>query len=129
MEDLPIDYTDHNLPLVLLSGLDDGEHVGTGGHGVPRQESGTKLVIQSPACEGERARHLLQQFINRDGSISAWNAGSLPGPVGSMKYRMQAIGRVSLIQKPVDGSSYRLMAKDLHSTTSQSSTTRTSGIC
>lgn len=95
MDDLPVGYTDHNLPLVLLSGLDDADHTGTGGNGVPRQESGTKLVIQSAACEGEKARHLLQQFVKRDGSNSAWNAGNLPGPVGSMNYCMKAIGRVS----------------------------------
>lgn len=97
MDDLPVDYTHHNLPLVLLSGLDDANHTGIGGNGVPRQESGTKLVIQSAACEGEKARQLLQQFVKRDGGGSAWNAGSLPGPVGSMNYRMRAIGRVSLI--------------------------------
>ncbi|KAM0722891.1 hypothetical protein Q7P37_001089 [Cladosporium fusiforme] len=93
MEDLPIDYTDHNLPLVLLSGLDNEYHTGTAGNGTPRQESGTRLAIQSAACQGDRAGHLLQQFIKRDGSISAWNAGTLPGPVGSMKFHMQAIGR------------------------------------
>lgn len=103
MEDLPVDYTDHNLPLVLLSGLDDADHATTDGNGMPRQESGTRLGIQSAPCEGERARHLLQQFINRDGSISAWNAGNLPGPVGSMKYRMQTIGRVSFFWKCIEG--------------------------
>lgn len=97
MEDFPPDYAEHNLPLVLLSGLGEGDGAGEAKKGLPRQESGTKLVIQTEDCEGDRARHLLQQFIKRDGSLSAWNASTLPGPVGSLKYRMQPIGRVGTL--------------------------------
>lgn len=97
MDDLPTDYTEHNLPLVLLSGLGDEDDVGGDGGGLPRQGSGTKLVIQTPECEGERARHLLQQFVNRDGSFLAWNSNALPGPTGTLRFRMQAIGRVSML--------------------------------
>jgi len=90
MEDLPEEYTQHNLPLVLLSGLgleDDALQDA-------KQSSGTRLLINTPECKGEKASQLLDQFVKRDGTLSAWNAGALPGPVGSIKYHMKPIGRV-----------------------------------
>lgn len=95
MEDYPPEYTEHNLPLVLLSGLGHEESFSNRNGG-----SGTKLAIQTPECEGERASHLLQQFLSRDGALSAWNSSTLPGPNGSIKYRMQPIGRVRTSNGP-----------------------------
>jgi hypothetical protein len=94
MEDLPEGYTQHNLPLVLLSGLGLGDHVLQDPNA--RQSSGTRLSINTPECEGERVPQLLDQFVRRDGSLSAWNVGTLPGPVGSIKYRLKPIGRVGM---------------------------------
>jgi hypothetical protein len=88
MDDLPLAYTEHNLPLLVLSGL------GHDGDSGVVSTSGTRLAIQTPECEGERAGNLRQQFLTRDGSGSAWNANTLPGPNGSLKYRIQSIGRV-----------------------------------
>lgn len=93
MDDLPTEYTEHNLPLLVLSGL------GHDGDSGSQSSSGTRLAIQTPECEGDRAGNLLQQFVARDGSGSAWNANTLPGPNGSVKYRMQPIGRVGM---PID---------------------------
>lgn len=126
MEDFPPDYTEHNLPLVLLSGLGEGDGVGQAKKGFPRQESGTKLVIQTGDCEGERARHLLQHFVKRDGSISAWNASSLPGPVGSLKYRMQPIGRVGTLLACKEAQILWILITllDVHSPSTQSSASR-----
>jgi hypothetical protein len=90
MDDLPTGYTEHNLPLVVLSGLGHESDLGV------QSSSGTRLVIQNPECEGDRASNLRQQFVARDGSLAAWNASTLPGPVGSMKYHMRPIGRVGM---------------------------------
>lgn len=92
MEDLPEEYTQHNLPLVLLSGLGLGDCVLQDPNA--KQSNGTRLVINTPECVGERAPQLLDQFVKRDGSLSAWNAGTLPGPGGSIRYSMKPIGRV-----------------------------------
>jgi len=94
MEDFPEEYTQHNLPLVLLSGLGLGDDVQQDPSA--KQSSGTKLLLNTPECEGERAHQLLDQFVKRDGTPSAWNAGTLPGPVGSIKYCMRPIGRVGM---------------------------------
>lgn len=90
MDELPTEYTEHALPLLVLSGL------GHAGDSDVKNISGTRLAIQSPECEGERATNLRQQFLARDGRGSAWNASSLPGPNGSLKYNMQSIGRVCM---------------------------------
>jgi hypothetical protein len=90
MDELPTDYTEHDLPLLVLSGL------GHDGDSDVQNVSGTRVAIQSPECEGERAIHLRQQFVARDGRGSAWNANALPGPNGSLKYHLQPIGRVGL---------------------------------
>lgn len=92
MEDFPEEYTQHNLPLVLLSGLG----LGDGALQDSKQSSGTRLLINTPECEGERSAQLLDQFVKRDGTLSAWNAGILPGPVGYIKYLMKPIGRVGM---------------------------------
>jgi len=90
MDDLPTEYTEHDLPLLVLSGLghDGGSNV--------KNIGGTRLAIQTPECEGERAINLRQQFVARGGSGSAWNASALPGPNGSLKYHMQPVGRVGM---------------------------------
>lgn len=90
MDELPTEYTEHDLPLLVLSGL------GHDGDSDAQNVSGTRVTIQTPECEGERAVNLRQQFVARDGRGSAWNANALPGPNGSLKYHMQSIGRVGM---------------------------------
>ena len=90
MDELPTEYTEHDLPLLVLSGL------GHDGDSDVQNISGTRVAIQTPDCEGERALNLCQQFIARDGSGSAWNVNALPGPNGPLKYHMQPIGRVGM---------------------------------
>ena len=90
MDELPTEYTEHDLPLLVLSGL------GHDGDSDMQNVSGTRLAIQTPECEGERAINLRQQFLARDGRGSAWNTNCLPGPNGSLKYHMQSVGRVGM---------------------------------
>ena len=97
MEAYPREYTDHNLPLILLSGLGEGRQDVELAPPVPRQESGTRVHAASPECSGERAQQLLDQFQQLDGSDIAWNASTLPGPSGTLRYKMKAIGRVGTV--------------------------------
>lgn len=93
MEAYPPQYVEHNLPLVLLSGL--GEHEATDQTSTqPRkQESGAKIAIDSRECRNEQSKQLLQEFQALDGSGCAWNGVALPGPPASIRYRMKTIGR------------------------------------
>ena len=96
MEAYPPEYVEHNLPLVLLSGLGEGQDKAASGTTLPRQENGTRVSVNSPECSGQRAQYLLQQFLQLDGTNQPWNASSLPGPSGSLRYKMKAIGRVGM---------------------------------
>ncbi|KAK3704282.1 hypothetical protein LTR37_013956 [Vermiconidia calcicola] len=93
MEAYPDHYTEHNLPLVVLSGLGEQENVTSPGAILPHQESGTKIQFASPECSGERADSLRQQLLQLDGSNLPWNASLLPAPSGLLGYKMKAIGR------------------------------------
>lgn len=87
-----MEYVEHNLPLVIVSGLGAGS--GQGPAAVhPQLENGTRFQARSPECEGDRARLLLQQLLQLDGSNLPWNASSLPGPTGILRYRIRATGR------------------------------------
>ena len=94
MEAYPPEYVEHNLPLVVLSGLGERRGNGIAGPVLPRQESGTKIQASSPQCSGERSQHLLDEFLKLDGTNLAWNATALPSASGMLKYKMRAIGRV-----------------------------------
>lgn len=93
MEAYPPQYVEHNLPLVLLSGL--GEHEDIDPLSVPhkRQDSGAKITTESPECQNEKSEQVLREFMSFDGRAQAWNSTSLPGPTGTIRYRMKTIGR------------------------------------
>lgn len=94
MQAYPPQYTEHNLPLIVLSGLGEQEGGANTGTSIPSPESGTKISCSSPECDGELARSLLQQFLRLDGRDAAWHSQALSGPSGALKYYMKAIGRV-----------------------------------
>ena len=94
MEAYPIEYTQHNLPLIFLSGL--GEYGTPTDTQQPRKEGGTLINTKSPECRGERVQQLFQQFYRLDGTNQSWSSSALPGPSGTMRYRMKAIGRVGM---------------------------------
>lgn len=95
MEAYPQEYIEHNLPLVILSGLGGRSNETSLGSSLPNK-SGTRLQSASPECNGERAHALLSEFLKLDGSSQPWNATSLPNSSGMMKYRMKTIGRVGM---------------------------------
>ena len=95
MESYPQEYVEHNLPLVVVSGL--GEAPTTVGSTTYAQEYGTRLHISALACAGEQAKTLLQQFLQLDGSELPWNWVSLPGPTGTLNYKIKPTGRVGTI--------------------------------
>lgn len=91
MEAYPAQYVEHNLPLVLLSGLgceDDG-----GPPSTSNNSHGVRIRIDSPECQSEQAERVLQELKSFEGTGRGWNYQSLPGPSGTIRYRMKTIGR------------------------------------
>ena len=89
------DYVEHNLPLVFLSGLGERGLSAQAAIALPKV-NGIRIKTASEQCQGDRAAQLLDQFLHQDGSEESWNAQSLPGPAGTLKYRVQPIGRVGM---------------------------------
>ena len=96
MDAYPPPYVEHNLPLVLLSGL--GEEPAKDGAvtGPKRQESGARIFTESPECQSSV---LLQAFKSFDGSDYPWT----PAPA------------VEGLAKQMDGGLETVFGKDIQS--------------
>ncbi|GAB7361108.1 hypothetical protein MBLNU230_g1146t1 [Neophaeotheca triangularis] len=91
MEAYPPEYVEHNLPLVLLSGL--GHESAKVGKAALRQDSGPRLLLGSEECVAQQAAQLLQALQSIDATEKAWHAATSSGPSGLIGYKMKAIGR------------------------------------
>lgn len=96
MDAYPLEYIEHNLPLVLLSGLGAQEGLENGSGQAHHRESGTRLNASSPECCGEQAGHLLGSIRNLDGTDLPWNTPDQIAPTALLRYKMKAIGRVGM---------------------------------
>jgi hypothetical protein len=97
MDGYPRGYVEHNLPLLLLSGLGQNSDDGVDDRYCyfPRERG---LVIKSdlPAVTGTLAKDLLNEFLNADGRNDAWNGVSSKSKEGLTGFRIKPVGRVSL---------------------------------
>ncbi|CZT24561.1 uncharacterized protein RCC_10286 [Ramularia collo-cygni] len=84
MEDFPQAYVDTASPLVILSGLGDDENANQTGFG---QDSGARIITESPECRTEQASRLLQQFVALGGNRYAAE------PSGNIRCKIKCIGR------------------------------------
>jgi len=87
MDGYPTAYVAHNLPLLVVSGLEPLESSGTVENG------GIKISSELPCVETEEAQALLKHFKNSDGSELAWNSRVHSG---RNKFRVKTVGRVVL---------------------------------
>lgn len=95
MEAFPAAYTEHNLPLIVLSGLGERPDDATKPLEPALRDNGTQIRLSSEPCAGESVSALLEQLLQFDAFSQPWNASSSPGPAGRMKYKMRTTGRVS----------------------------------
>jgi solute carrier family 25 protein 38 len=93
MEAYPLDYTAHNLPLVVLSGL------------CPTPEGADDLITsrgplvkaQLPLVQSERREQILQEFLSAEGSDQQWSSRlsrTKTGQTQLVGYKFRAVGRV-----------------------------------
>lgn len=96
MDRFPEDYYLHNLPLLLLSGLDAENHndldPSRKAHNL-LQEGGFRIRIDAPLIQGDVARHLQESFREQDASNLPWNAQSLASRNGRV-FKITSVGRV-----------------------------------
>lgn len=100
MDAYPQDYVNHNLPLVLLSGLEaDAEDEWRSVVDYPLlAENGPKIFSDFPPLSGAVAEELRRVLLDEDGSQIPWRAGlASSGNATSphIAYRIKSSGRVS----------------------------------
>jgi hypothetical protein len=100
MDAYPQDYVNHNLPLVLLSGLEaDTEYGSTSTVDYPLlAEKGPKIFSDFPPLSGAVAEELRRELLEEDGSQMPWKAGlASSGSPSSphITYCIRSSGRVS----------------------------------
>lgn len=99
MDAYPEDYVNHNLPLVLLSGLEAGVE---DGHGAPVDypltETGPKIFSDFPPLSGAVAEELRSALLEEDGSERPWRSTATPNATAPLiRYKIKSTGRVSSI--------------------------------
>lgn len=103
MEAYPSSFVAHNVPLVVLYGL--GSQSPHGHEQVPYpllEEKGTRITSELPPVTGPNAEELLGIFLELDAQHAAWNGRPGRGKMGTMGFKIKAIGKVRT--KPQDSS-------------------------
>lgn len=100
MDAYPQDYVNHNLPLVLLSGLEaDAEDDSRSVVNYPLlAEKGSKIFSDFPPLSGAVAEELRRVLLEEDGSQMPWRAGTTSNGNSlstHITYRIRSSGRVS----------------------------------
>jgi solute carrier family 25 protein 38 len=99
MDAYPPAYVEHNLPLVVLSGLVRNAELQPP---PPVQQllpgrAITTVSSDAPLVTGQRAEQLLQEFLAADGTNAPWSPRSASAAAkGSHGFRLRVVGRVRL---------------------------------
>jgi hypothetical protein len=104
MEAYPKDYVEHNLPLIVLSGLppqSDPSKEAPEQSRNPLLEGGFRIRTDAAPLTGSAAESLLRAFLAGDSSDAPWNNRATPvkGENGGI-FRIKSVGRVG--QTPSD---------------------------
>jgi len=99
MDAYPEDYVNHNLPLVLLSGLeaDAGDNSGAGSDYPLLSERGTHIFSDFPPLSGGVAEELRSLLLQEDGTQMPWKSRVNMGrntTTANVAYRIKSSGRV-----------------------------------
>jgi hypothetical protein len=98
MEAYPKDYVEHNLPLIILSGLqaqsdlskDTAEQSRN-----PLLEGGFRIRTDAAPVTGPTAERLLRAFLAADSSDIPWNSRATPKKTDNGgSFRIKSVGRV-----------------------------------
>lgn len=95
MDAYPLDYVEHNLPLILLSGLASTDSQLPASIASVSLNNGITIGSEIPSLTGERAELLSQEFLSVDGSDAPWNGTPKRSKGGPIGFKLRAVGRVS----------------------------------
>jgi trafficking protein particle complex subunit 11 len=95
MDAYPAAYVEHNLPFVLLFGLDKKDEVhGDAQEQALLQSGGFVVKSDLPPVSGERAHQLVKELLKADGAGRTWASKSGPNQGSPLGFRLQRTGRV-----------------------------------
>ena len=96
MDVFPKDYADHNLPLLLLSGLETeaADTSSAGSASTVLREGGFRLKTDLPVLKSPLAAALLRSFFQHDAGDVPWRAGAHEGSQSVGALNIRSIGRV-----------------------------------
>lgn len=97
MEAFGDEYLVHNLPLLLLSGIEHGQHsqrdASSRTKPLLHHEGGFRVRTDLPPLSTDHAADLLEAFLTQDGSQLPWKAQQ-PTTTQAKWFRMSCTGRV-----------------------------------
>ena len=95
MDGYPRNYTSHNIPLVVLSGLAKANASDGAEARYPLfQEKGIRIASEFPSILGPDAEELSECFREFDARDAAWNHRPSKGKMGTMSFTYRHVGRV-----------------------------------
>ena len=98
MDAYPKDYVEHNLPLIILSGLQshsDPSQDAPEQSRNPLLEGGFRIRTDAAPLRGTTAESLLRAFLAADSSDTPWNSRATPAKSeNGGRFRIKSIGRV-----------------------------------
>jgi trafficking protein particle complex subunit 11 len=97
MESYPPDYIDHNLPLVVLSGLAETPTTQKDDYDKFLElygNSGPIVSSSSPPVHSDIAQQLLEELLSAGTRQLSWNAAAGRSKDGLIGFRIEAVGRV-----------------------------------
>lgn len=95
MEAYSGEYVGHNLPFILLSGLEGSSETEYGlAADSPYLRNGIKIASDQPLCSGRAAQHLRDEFIKTDATHRPWLNGIEGEAARTLSFKMRAVGRV-----------------------------------
>lgn len=97
MNAFPPDYVVHNLPLLLLSGLEPEsikEQDGVDHSKVLLREGGFRIKTDAPPIGSDVAQALRETLLESDASSANWNGRAIAAKEYGGGYRIRSVGRV-----------------------------------
>lgn len=95
MNAYPEDYVVHNLPLILLSGLQEGQDDSTSGDRTRAflSEGGFRITTDLPEVRSDAAQTLLEALLKHDSTDKPWHERGSQAEHNGV-FRIRSVGRV-----------------------------------